>query len=144
MSLIKRVAETDINIDSYTVLRNKCVNLGSVDYHTAMALGLEACAVMGDLLQAKAWLNYTASELEREAKLKFAQLINVAPGSSQDKREAQVRVNQDYQDILIKAVNISALLGLVGDAYSHADKLHYFFRTIYSAETKTPTPNGLE
>lgn len=146
MGQIKRVKEADINLEEFFVFKEKCqktIAAGSIDYHTAMALGLEACAMMNNLIQPKAWLTYTASELEREAKLKFSQLLNVTAGTSADKREAMVRVDPGYQTIISELSEITALLGLVNDAFSTADKYHYFFRTIYTVENKMPNPNGV-
>ena len=147
MNLLKRVKETDISLTAFFEFKDKCekaIKEGSIDYHTAMAYGLEACAMMSNLVQPKAWLTYTVSEVEREAKHEFAKLLSTVSASSQDKREALVKINPTYQTKLTELSEVTALLQLVNDAYSTADKYHYFFRTIYTVENKIPNPNGTE
>lgn len=135
---VRTIGLKDIDLSAYQEFRNECKSLDGVTVPIAITKALDAANIAGDLMEYRALLLYTATELERQTKLKYSLAVGKAEGSSQDKREALAKQDTGYQDLLIQTAEVSALKQLVDDAYEHANKLHYFFKVVYQGESRVP------
>ena len=135
---VRSVGIKDIDLRDYLTFRTECSSLDGVTVPIAITKALDAANIAGKLMEYRALLLYTSTELERQTKLKYSLAVGKAEGSSQDKREALAKQDPEYQALLMKAAEIGALKQLVDDAFEHANKLHYFFKVIYQGESRVP------
>ena len=136
---VKPIDGDAIDLTEYTNFVESCKELGSgINAYTAAELALTATIVGSRLMEYKALAEYSASEKEREAKLRFAQLVNEASGGSQDKREAGAKIDDRYQELLTTAAKLKALCMYVNDAFEYTNKMYYLFKAIYQGEARVP------
>lgn len=135
---VRTIGLKDIDLSAYQEFRDECKSLDGVTVPIAITKALDAANIAGDLMEYRALLLYTSTELERQTKLKYSTAVGKAEGSSQDKREALAKQDPDYQALLMQTAEVCALKQLVDDAYEHANKLHYFFKVVYQGESRVP------
>ena len=135
---IRTIGIKDIDLTEYQTFKQECQTLDGVTVPIAIAKALEAANISGKLMEYRALLLYTATELERQTKLQYAKAFGEAAGSNKETREANAKQDSAYQELLTRAAEVAALKQLVDDSYEHANKLHYFFKVVYQGESRVP------
>jgi len=133
---VKKITIDDVDLSEFSSFKAKCTAGGQSGTY-ARELSREGAVVADNLANWKALLDYSATEAEREAKQRYATVINDTIGT-QVVRESTSKKDEEYNKLLDEAAKLQSVLGRIKDAIDFSIRMHYHFKNVADMDTKIP------